>query len=110
MGCYPCEVTSTPITLDSLLVVREGYWQGRPCLRGTGITVHQIAVAYLMGLTSEDICAENQDLDPSLFHAALAYYFANREQVEADLDEDDQQGTAIASQHPMGISSESHGH
>jgi uncharacterized protein (DUF433 family) len=56
-------------SLDSLLVSKPGYRQGRPCLRGTGITVHSVAVAHLMGLTAEEICNENPDLDPSLFFA-----------------------------------------
>lgn len=59
-----------------------------------------------MGLTSEEICAENPDVDPSLFHAALAYYFANREQIEAELDEDDREGAALASKYPAGITAQ----
>ena len=89
--------------LDSLLVSKPGYRQGRPCLRGTGITVHSVAVAHLMGLTAEEICNENPDLDPSLFYAALAYYFANKAEIEADLAEDDRYGAALAAQFPHGI-------
>jgi len=84
------------VDLNSLLVSRPGYRQGRPCLRGTGITVHAVAAAHLMGLSSEEICAQNPDLDPSLFHAALAYYFANREGIEADLERDRIGGEARA--------------
>jgi hypothetical protein len=59
-----------------------------------------------MGLTAEEICNENPDLDPSLFYAALAYYFANKEQIEAELDEDDRYGAALAAQFPNGITDE----
>jgi uncharacterized protein (DUF433 family) len=92
--------------LDSLLVSKAGYRKGRPCLRGTGITVHRVAAAYLMGLSAEEICMENPDLDPSLFYAALAYYFANKKQIEADLDEDDAEGAALVAQFPNGITDE----
>jgi uncharacterized protein (DUF433 family) len=75
-------------SLDSLFESDPDYRQGRPCLKGTGITVHSVAAAHLRGASVQDMCGSNPDLDPSLFHAALAYYFANRKQVEADLESD----------------------
>lgn len=95
--------TTRSIRLGSLLVSRPGYRQGRPCLKGTGITVHAVAAAHLLGLTAEEICGQNPDLDPSLFYAALAYYFANREEIEADLDRDDLEGQRLAAKYPNGI-------
>jgi len=82
--------------IGSLLVVEEGFRQGRPCLRGTGITVHTIAVERMMGRTSEEICSDWPDLDAALIHAALAYCFANRQRVEAELEEDVRFGTELA--------------
>ena len=100
-------MASKPITeLSSLLVSREGYREGRPCLRGTGITVHNVAAAYMMGGTVAEMCESNPDLDPSLFHAALAYYFANKEQIEADLDQDEKEERELAARFPNGITPE----
>jgi uncharacterized protein (DUF433 family) len=97
-------MTSHPATeLNSLLITHPGYRQGRPCLRGTGITAHAVAAAHLLGLSAEEICRQNPDLDPSLFYAALAYFFANREQIEADLEADRREGEKLASQYPTGI-------
>ncbi len=95
---------AAPVELSSLLVARAGYRGGRPCLRGTGITVHSVAAAHLLGLTAEQLCAENDDLDPSLIHAALAYYYANRRQIEEDLDRDAAEGARLAALYPDGIS------
>ncbi|HLF79361.1 MAG TPA: DUF433 domain-containing protein [Dehalococcoidia bacterium] len=89
--------------LGTLLVSRKGYRDGRPCLRGTGMTVHQVAAAHMMGYSAEEICAQNPDLDPSLFYAALAYYFANREQVEADIEADAREYDELAKRYPNGI-------
>ena len=95
--------TESEIKLGSLLVRRPDFRQGRPCLRGTGITVHQVAAAHLLGLTAEEICQQNPDIDKSLFYAALAYYFANREQVEAEIEKDRRDGEVLAKQYPAGI-------
>lgn len=97
-------MAATPtVELNSLLVARPGYRDGRPCLRGTGMTVHSVAAAHLLGLTAEDICQQNPDLDPSLFHAALAFYFANRDQIDADLERDRVEGELLAREYPDGI-------
>lgn len=92
-----------PVSIDSLLVAKSGYREGRPCLRGTGITVHAVAAAWRMGYSAESICAQNPDLDPALFHAALAYYFANRALVEAELEQDRIDGERLAAEHPARI-------
>jgi uncharacterized protein (DUF433 family) len=95
--------TKQSFSLDSLLVRKPGYRNGWPCLKGTGITVHNVAVRHLQGASVEDMCAANPDLDPSLFHAALAYYFANRQQIEDDLDEEARYGAELAARYPNGI-------
>jgi uncharacterized protein (DUF433 family) len=95
-------MATTSFSLDSLLLSDPDYRQGRPCLRGTGITVHNVAAAHIRGATVEDMCESNPDLNPSLFHAALAYYFANREQIEADLDADDAEAEAWRAEYPEG--------
>ncbi len=104
---YNADMSATAtVQIASLLVTRPGYRSGRPCLRGTGITVHSVAAAHLLGATTEQMCASNPDLDPSLFHAALAHYFANRAQVEAELDADRCEGERLAVLFPDGITDE----
>jgi uncharacterized protein (DUF433 family) len=39
--------------LAGMLVVREGFRDGRPCIAGTGITVHTIAAQHLQGMTPD---------------------------------------------------------
>jgi hypothetical protein len=64
--------------------------------------VHHIAARYMRGDTVEEILADRPDLDPSLVHAALAYYFANKEQVEAELEAEDTLWTRVAERSPKG--------
>ena len=88
------------VELSTLLVSKPGYRQGRPCLRGTGITVHNVAGYYRAGHTTEEFCADNPDLDPSLFFAAVAYYLANRERIDAELDADTELEKQLAAESP----------
>lgn len=57
----------------------------RPKIAGTGVTVKRIAGWYKLGLSPEEIAQEIPHLTLAHVHAALAYYHANREQIEDDL-------------------------
>lgn len=58
---------------------------GRPKIAGTGLTVSRIAGWYKMGMTPEEIALEYSHLTLAQVHAALAYYHVNRDEIEADL-------------------------
>jgi uncharacterized protein (DUF433 family) len=62
---------------------------GRPKIAGTGVTVMRIAGWYKMGLTPEEIATQYGHLSLAQVHAALAYYHANPEEIEADLAQED---------------------
>ena len=91
--------TASPTDLNSLLVSKPGYRNGWPCLRGTGIPVHNVAAHYLDGVTIQAMCKDNPDLDPSLFYAAVAYFLANRELIEQQLEEDGTRNEQLAVEH-----------
>ncbi len=88
------------IALDSLLVSKPGVKGGRLCLRGTGIPVHNVAGYYRDGHTAEEMAANNPDLDPALFHAAVAYYLANRAQLDAEMDAEIELEKELAAKSP----------
>jgi uncharacterized protein (DUF433 family) len=58
---------------------------GRPKIAGTGLTVRRIAGWYKMGMTPEEIAREYPHLTLAQVHAALKYYHANQEGIEADI-------------------------
>ncbi|HEX3685635.1 MAG TPA: DUF433 domain-containing protein [Bryobacteraceae bacterium] len=62
---------------------------GRPKIAGTGLSVSRIAGWYRMGMTPEEIALEYPHLSLAQVHGALAYYHANRDEIEADLAEED---------------------
>src|SRR5947199_9385480 len=59
--------------------------QGRPCIAGTGVTVRRIAGWHNLGLTPEEIAAKIEHLTLAQIHAALAYYHANRDEIDSDI-------------------------
>lgn len=58
---------------------------GRPKITGTGVTVMRIAGWYKRGMSPEEIAAHYGHITLAQVHAALAYYHANPEEIEADL-------------------------
>jgi uncharacterized protein (DUF433 family) len=62
---------------------------GRPKIAGTGLTVRRIVGWYKMGMTPEEIALEYPHLTLAQVHAALAYYHANRDEIEDDISQDE---------------------
>ena len=62
---------------------------GKPRIAGHRITVQDIAIWHQqMGKSVDEICAEH-DLGPADVHAALAFYFDNREEIDKAIDDSD---------------------
>ena len=77
-------------TLDTILVATPGTCGGRIRIDGTRITVHHIAAMYKAGQTAEDIALGYPHLSLSQVYTALAYYHANRDEIDAELVREDQ--------------------
>ena len=75
----------TPVDIGSLIVRTPDVRGGRPRIAGTGVTVRRIVQWYKLGLSPEEIPARIGHLTLAQVYAALAYYHANREEIEADL-------------------------
>ncbi len=73
------------VEIGTLIDRDPGIRGGRPKIAGTGLTVSRIAGWYKMGMTPEEIALEYPHLTLAKVHAALAYYHANREEIEADI-------------------------
>jgi uncharacterized protein (DUF433 family) len=77
--------SDAPVDIGTLIHARPDLHGGRPCLAGTGMTVHAIARRYLQGQRAEDIAADLPDIPLSHVHAAIAHYLANRQDIDAEL-------------------------
>jgi uncharacterized protein (DUF433 family) len=70
---------------------------GRPRIAGTGVTVRRIVAWYQLGLSPEEIAQQIEHLSLAQVYAALAYYHLNRDEIEADL-ADEEAGTRALEQ------------
>jgi uncharacterized protein (DUF433 family) len=66
------------IDIGTLIVRTPGICGGRPRIADTRVSVQRIAAWYKMGLNAEEIVER-------MGYAALTYYHANREEIEAYL-------------------------
>ena len=71
--------------IGSLIVLTPDVRGGRARISGTGVTVRRIVEWYKVGLSPEEIAHEIGHITLAQVFAALAYYHANREEIEADL-------------------------
>ncbi|MCZ7569438.1 MAG: DUF433 domain-containing protein [Ardenticatenaceae bacterium] len=71
--------------ISSLLVSSPDVCGGHLRIEGTRITVNQMVVLYKQGYGPEDIADQYPQLTLAQVYAALAFYHANREEIEADL-------------------------
>ena len=69
---------------------------GRARVAGTGVTVLRLAGWYRQGLRAEEIAAEVPHLSLAQVYAALAYYHANREEIDRELAEDAAEAAAAS--------------
>ena len=68
--------------IGTLISSQEGVNGARPCIAGTGISVQNIAILHNQGALPEEI-ARRKSLTLAQVHAALAYYYANKEKIDA---------------------------
>lgn len=75
--------------LDKHIEITPGVVGGKPRIAGHRITVQNIVVWHEhLGQGLDEICTEH-DLPLAAVHAALAYYFDHREEVDQSIAEDE---------------------
>ena len=73
------------IDIGSLVTRTENLNNRRPTIAGTRTSVSRIAVLYLHGAGAEEIARRMSHLSLAQIYAALAYYHANRHEIDAEL-------------------------
>ena len=82
------------------LIERDpGIRSGKPCLAGTGVSVQRVVAWYKLGDTPEEIAGRFGHLTLAQVHAALAYYHANREEIETALAAEETEAMTMEQEH-----------
>ena len=76
---------STITDIGTLIVRTPETCGGRPRIVGKRVSVQAIAVLSNQGLSAEEIVNEYEFLTLAQVYAALAYYHANKDEVEAEI-------------------------
>jgi uncharacterized protein (DUF433 family) len=77
--------------LDRYIAIRPGYSGGKPHIAGHRIKVQHITTWHeRLGQSPEEIVAAHPELTLAEVHAALAYYYSHRAEIDADIQADEQ--------------------
>jgi uncharacterized protein (DUF433 family) len=80
---------ASAVDIGTLIVRTPGFVGGRPRIDGTRILVALIAQDIAHGATPEQIVTDFYDhLNLTQVYAAMAFYHANREEIDADIAEE----------------------
>jgi len=72
---------------------------GRPCLAGTGMYLYRVIDLHRMGMSVDEMHSQFPDVPHGHFYAALAFYYANREECERAMDERDSEANRLNAEH-----------
>ena len=86
------------ISVENLLEPRADKG-GRLFIKGTRISVNFIARFWRLGIGAEEIIAEYPHIPPAGVYAALAYYFANREMLDAEIESEIEEEKRLLAEH-----------
>lgn len=76
--------------IGSLITRNPALRGGRPIIAKTGICVRTVATESNRGLTPEEIAADRPPLSLAQVYAALAFYHANKQEIDADIAAEEQ--------------------
>jgi uncharacterized protein (DUF433 family) len=93
---------ATVTDIGTLIEQTPGVCGGRPCVAGTGVSVLRIAGWYKMGRSPEEIADQYGHLTLAHVHAALAYYHANRDEIDAEMAAEEAEYDGLAATHRAG--------
>jgi uncharacterized protein (DUF433 family) len=75
----------TGVDIGTLISKRPDFKGGDAYISGTGLRVKSIVARYKRGDSPEQIADKYGHINLAQVHAALAYYHANRDEIEASL-------------------------
>lgn len=92
-------IAQPTVEISTLITRTPGIKNGTPHIAGTSVTVRTIVRYYKLGLSPEEIAAQYSHLEMAQVYAALAYYHANRVEMEAHMAVEEAESDRIEQEH-----------
>ncbi|MGE0601891.1 MAG: DUF433 domain-containing protein [Dehalococcoidia bacterium] len=90
-------MSSATVDIGTLITSTPGVNGGRPCIAGTATSVQRISILYNhFGMTPGEIHEQLPHVELAQIFAALTYYFANRDAIDARIEEDERESARLA--------------
>jgi len=93
---------ATVTDIGTLIAQSPDVCGGRPRIAGTGVSVRRIVGWYKLGWSPDEIAANYDHVSLAQVHAALAYYHANREAMDAEMAAEEVEAQRLESEHRKG--------
>lgn len=84
-----------PTEIAPLITSHPDIHGGRPCIQGTGTTVHEIVARSRRSLSLEEVAASAPNLNLDGVRAAVAYYRSHQAEIEGDFQADEELGRSL---------------
>ena len=98
-------MTTATVDIGTLVVCTPDIRGGRPRIAGTGVTVQRVVGWYKLGLSPEEIARRVGHLTLAQVHAALTYYHANHDEIEAAIRTEEIEADRLEQHHYQAIES-----
>ena len=92
-------MAATTVQIGTFITSSPNIRGGRPRIAGTGVTVQRVVGWYKLGWSPEEIAERIGHLSLAQVHAALTYYHANRDEIEASIAADEAAGDQAEKEH-----------
>ena len=90
---------TTLTDIGAFITQTPGICGGRPRIAGTGVSVRRIVGWYKLGWSPEEIADRIGHISLAQVHAALAYYHANQEEMEAEMAAEEAEADRLEREH-----------
>jgi uncharacterized protein (DUF433 family) len=86
----------TPLQVAHIELTENDFGGVKRSVAGTRIRVQDVVAAYVFGESSVDWIAENFGISLAQVHAALSYYYDNKELIDQEIAEGDAYAERVA--------------
>lgn len=90
---------ATVTDIGTLITQSPGICGRRLRIAGTGVSVRRIVGWYKLGWSPEEISRRIGHISLAQVHAALTYYHANKDAMEADIEAEEEEGDRLEREH-----------